>query len=375
MRTFLRRKISLLFMALGLLVAIPAVALAADLNTDAVLSTNALTPTWVGVGSPDANKFDIKVWANGNLPSAQTGAARVVNKYDMDTSGTITADSASTTDLDFVQGNNYTPGNSYCPANTTANQGTGPQGCVTNPYVVNATLNVATGTPDSTTGLLTVSTVGSPGLTADSTPDTGNVKVDAKKPTITLNTPAVGASYNVGDNVIVDYTCSDSGSGIKDTGGCVGTLDNGATLVTSTPGSYSFTVDAVDKVGNTESVTHNYTVVSPTSYTFNGFFQPVDNKIRNDAKGGSTIPLKFEVFKNGVEVTDPSEISSFVQREDCLAGSGDAIEEYASGNTGLRYDTTGGYFIFNWKTLKGAGCYGVTVSAGSASLSADFGLK
>jgi hypothetical protein len=86
--------------------------------------------------------------------------------------------------------------------------------------------------------------------------------------------------------------------------------------------------------------------------------------------------LKFELFKNGVEVTDPSEISSFVQRESCLVGGGDAIEEYSSGSTGLRYDTTGGYFIFNWKTPKAPGtCYGVTVSAGSAELSADFGLK
>jgi hypothetical protein len=38
MRTFLRGKVTLLFMMLGLLLAVPAVALAADLNTDAVLS-------------------------------------------------------------------------------------------------------------------------------------------------------------------------------------------------------------------------------------------------------------------------------------------------------------------------------------------------
>jgi len=246
-------------MMLGMLVAIPAVALAADLNTDAVLSTNAATPTYVKVG---ANSFQIKVWATANLAAAQTGAAQVVNKYDMNTSGTITADTTSQTSLDFAEGHQYNPGGGYCPADTAANQGTGPQGCKTNPFVVNATLNVASGTAHDTTGVLTVSNTGSPGLAADATPDTGNVKVDAAGPAITLNPPAEGDSYDVGDSVTVDYSCSDSGSGVKS---CVGDQADGATLDTSTPGSYTFTVNAEDNFGNTSSVTHHYTVVNPDS--------------------------------------------------------------------------------------------------------------
>ncbi len=59
------------------------------------------------------------------------------------------------------------------------------------------------------------------------------------------------------------YGCADeeNGSGVES---CVGTVESGAALDTSTPGSYSFKVDAEDKAGNTASTTHSYTVAAPT---------------------------------------------------------------------------------------------------------------
>jgi hypothetical protein len=411
MRTKLRSKVALLFMMLGMLLAVPAVAFAADVVSDvnADLSSNVNAPTWVKANGDKT--FEIKVWAAGTYNNinnnGRTGEVPVVKNYsttqDTATSPWKIVAGTPTPDIETLNfesalvaaGHDIVAddGFNYSQDCTAANFPNGlPKGCAGNPFKVPATLSVGN-VPDGTALSLTdaFSTPLSAGFAVitDATKpnyslDSGFVKVDARNPTIALRKPLDGDTYNVGESVTVDYDCSDpgdtdtpaTGSGIKTTGGCVGTQVDGATLnTTSNPGNYTFTVNAEDNAGNTATVTHKYTVVSPTSYTFNGFFQPVDNKIRNDAKGGSTIPLKFEVFKNGVEVTDPSEISSFVQRENCVAGGGDAIEEYASGNTGLRYDTTGGYFIFNWKTLKGAGCYGVTVSAGSASLSADFGLK
>jgi AraC-like DNA-binding protein len=55
----------------------------------------------------------------------------------------------------------------------------------------------------------------------------------------------------------------------------------------------------------------------------------------------------------------------------------DDIELVATGGTSLRYDTTGGQFIYNWQTPKKAGsCYLVTVSMiDGSSLSAHFKLK
>jgi hypothetical protein len=80
MRTFLRGKVTLLFMMLGMLLAVPTVALAADLLTEAELSSQVIAPTDV---APDATtNFDIKVWARGNInnPSA-TGDAVITNAY------------------------------------------------------------------------------------------------------------------------------------------------------------------------------------------------------------------------------------------------------------------------------------------------------
>lgn len=113
-------------------------------------------------------------------------------------------------------------------------------------------------------------------------------------------------------------------------------------------------------------------------WTRSGFHSPVDMGIMNYAKGGSTVPLKFEVFKGTTELTDPDAIANyFTQKISCAAGQGDDIEQYTSGSTGLRYDSTGGQFILNWKTLKAPGtCYRVTLETKDGqSIYADFQLK
>ncbi|HSJ88383.1 MAG TPA: PxKF domain-containing protein, partial [Anaerolineales bacterium] len=61
------------------------------------------------------------------------------------------------------------------------------------------------------------------------------------------------------------------------------------------------------------------------------------------------------------------------------AGTEDAIEEIASatGGTALRYDTTAGQFVYNWKTPSTANkCYRVTLTTNDLStIIAYFKLK
>lgn len=99
----------------------------------------------------------------------------------------------------------------------------------------------------------------------------------------------------------------------------------------------------------------------------------------NAGKAGQTIPLKFEIFNGTTELTDTSQVKTLVQQVGCtsLSGPEDLIENYATGGTSLRYDTTGGQFIFNWQTPKGAGgCYKVTMTAQDNSfIAAYFTLK
>jgi hypothetical protein len=99
----------------------------------------------------------------------------------------------------------------------------------------------------------------------------------------------------------------------------------------------------------------------------------------NSVKGGSTVPLKFKVFAGTVELKDISAIKSINAISGACSGGMDVpIDELsATGGTSVRYDTTGGQFIFNWQTPKKAGtCYMVTVTTrDGSSLSAYFKSK
>jgi hypothetical protein len=116
------------------------------------------------------------------------------------------------------------------------------------------------------------------------------------------------------------------------------------------------------------------------AWTTKGFYQPVDmNGVYNTVKGGSTVPFKFELFAGDTELTDPDNVKSLqASNASCTSGTAtDDIETVATGGTSLRYDSTGGQFIYNWKTPTGAGkCYKVTVTAQDGStISALFKMK
>jgi Bacterial Ig domain len=80
---------------------------------------------------------------------------------------------------------------------------------------------------------------------------------DTTAPTVTIATPAEGATFVKGTAIAVSYACTDDVA-VAD---CVGTLANGANLDTSTVGPGSFTVTAHDTTGNLKTVTNTYNVV------------------------------------------------------------------------------------------------------------------
>jgi hypothetical protein len=143
-------------------------------------------------------------------------------------------------------------------------------------------------------------------------------------------------------------------------------------------GSHTLTATATDNAGRTATATRSYTVLA---WTLNGFYQPVDmNGVWNTVKGGSTVPLKFEVFAGSTELTSTSVVQSFnTQKINCTSGASteDAIEVLSAGGTSLRYDSAGGQFIQNWKTPTGAGsCYSATMTTLDGSrITAQFKIK
>lgn len=82
---------------------------------------------------------------------------------------------------------------------------------------------------------------------------------DHTPPQAHLDSPPDGATFGQGQSVIADFACDDEpgGSGMSR---CEGTVPDGQPIDTSTPGNFTFEVTAVDRGGNSTTVTHHYSV-------------------------------------------------------------------------------------------------------------------
>jgi hypothetical protein len=93
-----------------------------------------------------------------------------------------------------------------------------------------------------------------------------------------------------------------------------------------------------------------------TGYYFRGFGTPLNPDMRNVAKAGRAIPLKWQVFDfNAAPVLDLDaavvKLSSVAIPCEAAGGSTDAVEEYAAGASGLQ-NLGEGVYQLNWATLK-----------------------
>jgi Tol biopolymer transport system component len=96
----------------------------------------------------------------------------------------------------------------------------------------------------------------------------------------------------------------------------------------------------------------------PLSYTFSGFFQPVDNlPTFNKTKPGKNIPVRFslggdkglDIFESGYPKSEPiaCDPSAVV----------DGVEQTTTGKGGLSYDAVSDRYTYNWTTSStGSGC-------------------
>src|SRR5215208_4655620 len=202
------------------------------------------------------------------------------------------------------------------------------------------------------------------------------IKRDATDPNVAWNGgPPDGQSYFFGDTPAAP-TCDASDALSELDGAC------SVSGYSSAVGTHTVTATATDMAGNENTASSTYTV---KPYTLNGFYQPIDmNDTVNTVKNGSTVPVKFELFKGATELTSTSAVTSIKSTPiSCNSLSGDpedAIETVATGGTSLRYDATAGQFIYNWTTPKGATqvgkCYSLTMTAAdSSTITAYFKLK
>jgi YDG domain len=231
------------------------------------------------------------------------------------------------------------------------------------------------------TGTITKKNLTVSGITANNKPWDGNTS----------------ATLNVGGAALVGVVPGDSVT--LNTAGAVGTFASsdvglwsvavsGLTISGPDSGNYSLTQPAT-----TASITAwnalGYGFYAPVGVA-NSIFTPAPGtaplvnpgEAWNTAKGGSTVPLKFNVFAGSVEKTSLADIKSFQSSKlaSCAGGtSDDPVETLATiGATTLRYDTTAMQWVQNWATPKvnSDTCYRAWVTfADGSSIEAFFKLK
>ncbi len=212
--------------------------------------------------------------------------------------------------------------------------------------------------------------------------DSPALKIDLAAPSAPSFSGIEAKTYTVAPaESSISCTATDAVSGFA---GCTFSGYSSAT------GTHTLTATARDNAGHTSTSTLTYTIASP--YLLKGFYAPIgeansiikapgetgptagSTTVWNTAKGGSTIPLKFEVYKDGVESTSTADVASFAATKlsSCTGTVTDTVEELSTaGLTSLRYDTAdGGQFIQNWKTstVSGDTCYRVALTTTDKSV-------
>jgi hypothetical protein len=115
--------------------------------------------------------------------------------------------------------------------------------------------------------------------------------------------------------------------------------------------SYPVSITGLTKTGGIFGGARQVTVVSP--YGFTGFLSPVDNPPTvNSAKAGQSVPVKWQLTgSGGAPVSDRASFVSLTSYSvTCGAYTGNtvsAVEEYASGSSGLQYLGSGNW-QYNW---------------------------
>jgi hypothetical protein len=216
-------------------------------------------------------------------------------------------------------------------------------------------------------------------------------------PTSTLVGTSVNPS-NYGQSVTFTATVSTNAPGSGTPTGTVTFKDGASTLGTGTlngAGQATYSTSLLSGGSHSISAVYSGSATHATStgslptqtvtpIATKGFYQPVSMTppssplVLNTVKAGSTVPLKFNLYLGSTTITDTSYVSAFTSstvRCDSDAVM-DPVDFTTSGNTGLRWDSTAGQFINNWKTPSKAGsCIDVTMTAiDGTSIQAHFKL-
>ncbi|MET4637106.1 PxKF domain-containing protein [Mycetocola sp. 2940] len=188
------------------------------------------------------------------------------------------------------------------------------------------------------------------------------IQIDQEKPALTAADVNVqGRIYTLGSTPAATCTATDEFSGVAS---CSVTVAGGTS---NGVGSWTYTATAVDKAGNTTTITGTYRVI----YRFEGFAQPINDTAHQIGtstsvfKAGSTVPVKFQL-KNAAGASVSSTVAPTWLTPVKGSAMTAAVDEsvYAvSADSGsvFRFDAASAQYIYNWKTGTGGNYWRVGV--------------
>lgn len=179
------------------------------------------------------------------------------------------------------------------------------------------------------------------------------VKVDTLAPTVTIAGVTQGAKYKLGAVPKATCAAADAVSGLDGT--CTVALTGGTRLGV---GTITATATAKDKAGNVGTVSVTYQV----NYAFGRVFclQPVNDTDHDKGsgtsifKGGSTIPIKFQLFDAYGRLVQAENAPVWVTPVS-TGKNGAAVNEsnvVVSGDSGTSFRYDGQQYHYNWNTGK-----------------------
>ena len=296
------------------------------------------------------------------------------------TNGTITARPITVTAATDSKTYDGTTSSSGTPTVTTGSLATGDTG---NFSQVFDTKNVGTGKTLTPSGSVSDGNSGNNYTVTFANNTTG--KITAKQ--LTASFTAANKIYDGNNSATITGSSITGGVVSGETVGishatATATFNDASVGTGKTVTGTGFTLTGAD-AGNYSLPASLTTTASITPWNLNGFYQPIDmGETVNTVKNGSTVPVKFELFSGTTELTSTSAVSSIsVRAVSCALFNGDPTDEIEylapTGGTSLRYDSTGGQFIYNWATPKKPNtCYNLTMTAADGSpLTAYFKLR
>ena len=178
------------------------------------------------------------------------------------------------------------------------------------------------------------------------------INIDAVPPTVAI-TGLAGSPFIVGA-ANIGCTASDALSGLDGVCSVAITGGNGAV------GSFHVVATATDKAGNIATAIGDYRVV----YRFGGFLQPVNDTGRPQVcgtvcvasvfKGGSTIPVKFQLFNAAGQLVASPALPQWVNPKQGSAttlGIDEVVyTDPSTSGQSYRWDASSQQYIYNWGT-------------------------